>query len=195
MSAFDSVDPHASRDRRKQLLQKLMQQAQATKGVAMPGGPRTALGMSEGRSFRNATDLRHGGALPITQGSNILPNVLAKLGIVGRTLASEVSPGQGMAIDVPHPEHVARGLDVNPGPPGPPVPTGPPAGTPPGPVNSPVAPPPATDMTPTPDFDPSGGGNVGTHLIPLGNGQYYDPIADTVRGIAHGTTGTAARGL
>lgn len=41
-----------------------------------------------------------------------------------------------------------------------------------------------TSFAPTPGMDaPAPSGNVGTTLIPLGNGMYYDPVADAIRGI------------
>lgn len=43
-----------------------------------------------------------------------------------------------------------------------------------------------TSYAPIPGMDaPAPSGNVGTNLIPLGNGMYYDPVADAIRGIGH----------
>lgn len=172
--------------RRKQLISKLMQQAQAQYSggsVPVPGAASTA-GLSEGRAFRNATDVRRSGALPVTQSANVLPGVLARLGVTGRSLAEEVSPGVGMAINVPRPDRVNPGPDV-PFNPGNVQPQGIPAATPQLPVGSTeqpgAAPPPPEDNIPSP--------------VPLGNGLYYDPVTDAIRGMPGGMIGGAARGL
>lgn len=217
MSAFDALDVRGPDSRRKQLVAKLMQQTQAglpgsaagigAGSVAGVGAPTS--GIAEGRAFRNATDVRRTGALPITQGANILPSVLARLGVVGHSFANEVSPGAGQTIDVPRPDRGHGGgvdfptniptvppqvIPAFPGaglPAAAPIATTPtatpttPTVTPTTPVAPPTAPvPPATDTAPP-----------GTQLVPLGNGMYYDPVTDSMRGMPSGVLGGSARRL
>lgn len=183
MSAFTPLDVRAPVQRRKQLIQKLMaQQAAGGAGMApstIPG--RGPVGVSEGRTFRNATDIRRPGALPITQAADILPSILARLGVVGKSLASEVSPGQGLAIDVPHPDHVQEPGDVQHAPDPVKLASGGADGGTPAPPDSP-APSPAPVAAPATD-------NAADRIpapVPLGNGYYYDPLTDSFRGLPTG---------
>jgi hypothetical protein len=69
VSAFDALDVRGPDARRKQLVAKLMQQGAGSPVVRRPMSPVPVpggglAGMSEGRSFRNATDVRRTGALP-----------------------------------------------------------------------------------------------------------------------------------
>lgn len=216
MTAFATLDPRVPNDKRKQLVAKLMQQASAPRaGAPMPGASVPA---TDGRSFRNATDVRRAGVQPITQAPNVLSSVLSKLGVTGRQLSNEVSPGEGLPIQIPgpighvgvDPREIAQGqatpMPVQAGTPG----AGTialPSGTPPTSFASSGAP---EWSTPPTDVHPMGGwqqlpdgsftaasdvpGGGVPSLIPLGNGHYYDPVMDQILGHGAVAEGQAARG-
>lgn len=105
---FAPVNTAAPDDRRKQLMQKLSQQGQTNLGQ------RSSIASSVGSSFRQA--MPHGLVRAQgTQGTNVLPSVLARLGIIGNPKADEVSPGVGLPIGSPHgtpPPPIASGNPI-----------------------------------------------------------------------------------
>jgi hypothetical protein len=107
MSVFSPLDPRGPDQRRKQLVAKLAQQAGAAHAASartpMPGRLAGPL-MSEGRAFRGAGDVRLGGKANVTQAPNILQSVLARLGVVGKSHAEEMSAGHGLPIAPPVPQ-------------------------------------------------------------------------------------------
>lgn len=186
MSIFTPVDVRGPDARRKQLLQKLMGQAQSAQGAAtqtpMPVGMR-AIATGEGRSFRNATDFHGVPKINVTQGTNIIPSILARLGAVGTSHPAEYSPGPGRSIGSPQ---IAA--------PGPPQAENPQMPTPPNPgVNPPHGGPPIfgntlgdeqpggqTPFAPTPAPPGDTFNSPVNDRIPLGGGLFYDPVIDAV---------------
>lgn len=223
MSLFSTPDPHATDARRKQLLAKLMQQRGAGGTAPVPHAAGGVLG-AVGRGFRNS-DSRHTGSLNQTQHDNVLPSVLARLGISGHGGQNEVSPSDGVPISNPGAAQGGHGVnpfEVSPSDHGPPPGVGPAVG----PAAAPDAPaaadpfvpaaaptaPAATDLTVDPgtagfdgtqgtldssgfgpntsnlppgpggSFDPPATDIAPPGLVPLGNGMFYDPVTDAVRG-------------
>lgn len=198
MSVFAPMDPRGPDQRRKQLVAKLAQQAAATHGamarVPMPGvaGP----SMSEGRAF--------GGRTQTTQAPNILQSVLARLGVVGKSHAEEVSAGHGLPIAPP-----AHGVNLPNQPMGSAIPTpaqavgpGVPAQAGPTIAETPRTAPGAAEYNGydaplsggAPALDP-GFGITDSGPVPLGNGLFYDPATGTILGQQAGALGGAARSL
>lgn len=210
MTAFATLDPRVPNDKRKQLVAKLMQQATAPHaGAPLPSVPPT-----EGRSFRNATDVRRTGVQPITQAPNVLSSVLSKLGVTGRSLSNEISPGYGLPIQIAgplghvgiDPREVAQGqatsMPVAPSP-GVVPPTVDPTSSQPSAVygGRPNLPPMALGgsndvgpVTPTPTAGAYVSDDPHPGLVPLGNGHYYDPVMDRILGHGAVAEGQAARG-
>lgn len=187
MSIFTPVDVRGPDARRKQLLQKLMGQAQeargAASGVPMPTHMGSVLGAS-GRTFKNATDFRGVPKVNVTQGANIIPSILARLGAAGTSYPAEQSPGPGRSIGSPTPvgpptqhgyEPVTSAPHVNDPTPPQPGQSGPPIfGNTLGPDAGP------TPFTPTP---PAPGNTFSPPVndrVPLGGDMYYDPFIDAV---------------
>src|SRR5579884_773932 len=124
---FAPIDQQGPDARRKQLIGKLMQQAQQqtaanaqTANTARTGGAAFA---GSGAPFHGVDNAARAFRPQTTQSSNILPSILAKLGGgLNAPQKGEVSPGRGIAITDPAsviaalhtaaPE--ARGLASNP---------------------------------------------------------------------------------
>lgn len=180
MSVFSPIDVQAPDQRRKQLLQRLFQQAQQSRAAS------GAMASTSGPNFRSALNTRPG-VFSMTQPGNIMADVLARLGVVGHDFQGDVSPGKGHAIG---PEH---------GTPGPVSPVGPPI-----PVPGGGAAPPAASMTPTPLDTTFGQSRPGiptpslSHaqegLVDLGGGMYYNQYLNRVVG-SPGGLGSAAINL
>jgi hypothetical protein len=137
-------------------------------------------------AFLNATGHAFAGRgvpkVKLTHGANILPAILAKLGIGGHGLGEEVSPGEGMPVEPPVPPQVNLPNPGGPNIPAPGAPVAPPAapGAPPppaatGPMENAAMPQIPGTQPPLPSA-----GNIMEHLIPLGGVHYYDPQTDSV---------------
>jgi hypothetical protein len=208
VSVFSPLDPRGPDQRRKQLIAKLAGQAGAAQNavsrIPMPGRMGGAM-MAEGRSFHGASTSRLGGAAHVTQSPNILQSVLARLGVVGKSHAEEMSGGRGLPIAPPAP-HAGSPLP----PPGAAIPISNPVPTQPGPPGLPpgIAQTAADIGTPAPAYQvtpdsagqtlpegtdtlalPNGGEmpDLGFYMadggpVALGNGLYYDPASGTILG-------------
>lgn len=101
MTAFSTMDVRAPDQRRKHLIQKLMAQASSAGQAAGRQGAVSALRGAAGTfgggpTFGNG---RRSSPNPnVTQGSNILPAILAKLGVTGSALGNEASASPGAPI-------------------------------------------------------------------------------------------------
>jgi hypothetical protein len=182
------MDPRGPDQRRKQLVQRLAQQyAVSTRHASrVPMPARIGAQMSEGRLFRGASTSRAGGKASITQAPNILQSVLARLGVVGKSHAEEMSGGPGLPISPSVPE---AGMPIPPQ--GSAIPTpvqgiDPTTGAidPSSPYASGSVAPPGYQPYEDPTHvmvDPSSlDGSSGP--VPLGNGLYYDPSTGMILG-------------
>jgi hypothetical protein len=196
---YSPVNVTGPDQRRKQLMAKLGQQAQGN--MASQQG----VAASVGTGLKAAMH-----AMPraqSTQSTNILPSVLARLGILGNPKADEVSQGFGAPIDSPHgtpllssgsgtpiptagaspqlpaaPQHftAAEGSAM----------TGPAIGQPGGPAYGssidsgiPGAPPLVFNAPSDPSVANDDGFNMqygGGGAIPLGGGHFFDPVSGQV---------------
>lgn len=196
MSVFQPVDVRAPDQRRKQLVQKLMQQ-QAMQSVR-PGltAPARPLAASARMVGGRATGVQH---------NNIVASILSRLGAANAHMRDDAESGFGPTITAHGSNPYASGHYVSP--------REAQAG------GTPIAAPGGSGMTgsvgpgdpgwtggyvwTTPDgiqhsdnltyIDTSSGNKV----IPLGNGTYYDPILDSVGIHGPGQTGAGlvARGM
>lgn len=179
---FAPTDPNVPDSRRKQLLAKLMQQAQqhgaASRGTALSHGA-GGLGLGAPSGFFHGL----GSQLPVvgpasTQGTNVSASIAPGLGIQGYIpQGSEASPVAGQALgpasarisDLHFSPHDVSGGSAIPSPSvqAPVLPTYTPGGL--------------TNVMSSP-FTPNdlAGVNAGGGMIPLGGGHFYDPVGDTV---------------
>jgi hypothetical protein len=202
--------------RRKQLMQKLTQQAGQHGAVPMPPGAHgSAAALGAGTGFRSP-GLRSNGGVQSTHGNNVLASILARLGVGGRAQDNEMSNGVGAPIG-PYGPHYIPPPPANPGNP---IPAGGQGGggllggaasnglTPPGAgvagINAgtisfdPYAQPSGTGAGAAnpnlsdPYAQPSGAGagvgavNAAGGRVPLGGGLYYDPSTGTVVNLGSG---------
>jgi len=176
MAVFAPVDQSGPDARRKQLIAKLMGQAQSNTAQG-----RAAVGLigAAGPTF-------HGGQLALarpaaTQDSNVINSALANLGGAGMpTLPSQAVPFQ-LPVDPHASAHaVSGGVGMPTG-----SPTGPAAA-----VTTAAADPgtsivPSSPVTQLLAVDPNSPGYVPPGYVPLGGGHFYDPSTNAV--VAPGT--------
>lgn len=214
---FAPMDQQGPDARRKQLMSKLMGQVQqnlaTNSNTPLPAMNRGSSALAgAGAPFRGAATVLRSARPQTTQGTNILPSILAKLGAaLHDPQQGELSPGHGLAIG--DPASVIANLHaspvLSPGPIGHPIPT---PTAPQVPGNGAVDPQqaaaaaalgvtPQANMTgdqlnaqlaangqPTQAYPMQITPNQPTQIsggagpIPLGNGLFYDPDTQTIIG-------------